>query len=62
MGFINDDITWCYDPCDNMDCFRNVKHLEGKEGRFRMARLEGTGLCPKAGEVSEGQKADAKAD
>lgn len=46
MDWIKRDITWCYDICDNMECYRNVKHLEGQDGYFSMARLKGSDLCP----------------
>ncbi len=42
----SDDITWCYNPCDDMKCYRNVKHLEGREGMFSMAMLKDTEYCP----------------
>jgi len=46
MNWIEKDITWCYNVCDNMKCYRNVKHLDGTEGFFSMAMLKGTDLCP----------------
>ena len=50
---INDDITWCYNECDNMECFRNIKHREGREGWFSLAMLEGTDVCPKTSAKEE---------
>ena len=46
MDWIRKDITWCYNVCDNMKCYRNVKHLEGKDGCFSMAMLKDSDLCP----------------
>ncbi len=44
---MSNDITWCADECDNMNCFRNVKHLADKEDsiNYSFAYLKGTEDC-----------------
>ena len=41
------DITWCADECDNMNCFRNVKHIVDKEDSiyYSFASFRGTEDC-----------------
>lgn len=46
LDWIKTDITFCYNVCDNMKCYRNVKHLDGYEGYFSMSMLKDTDLCP----------------
>ena len=58
MNWIMSDITWCYNECDNMKCYRNVKHLNGHEGRFSMGMLKDTCYCPSYEEDEECSKED----
>jgi hypothetical protein len=44
--FIRNDITYCISDCDNLECFRNEKHIKGKPGVYSMADFMASGECP----------------
>ena len=51
--FGSDDITFCANECDKMDCRRNRKHL--KAGIYSFSLFEGTEYCPKTKEENKNE-------
>lgn len=39
-AFINDDITWCANKCDEKECFRNPIHMKILIFRIHTATLK----------------------
>ena len=44
-GKVDTDITYCFDVCNNRDCFRHRSHI-GKNQVYSMAFLKDTDSCP----------------
>lgn len=42
---MSEDITYCFDLCDNKECFRNRCHIGNKQV-YSMAFLKDTEYCP----------------
>lgn len=41
-----DDITFCFNKCDNVKCFRNSVNIIHKEIPHSFSELKDTELCP----------------
>ena len=46
--WFHDDITFCLNPCDNTECFRNIKNKSDDTNVYSAAIFEGTDECIKA--------------
>ena len=47
-AFINDDITWCANKCDEKECFRNSIHMKTPNSPHSFSYFEGTEECTKS--------------
>lgn len=53
MSWIDDDVCWCGNECDKLDCWRNPVNRSPRPGVYTMALLKGTNICPLSYKESE---------